>query len=120
NPTGQAGDDRVYVNPMLTDPQDGEEQAEEGCLSLPDIHVDVLRNKAIRMDAMDVQGNRFSDTQSGFIARVWQHEVDHLNGVLILDRMAPVAKMACRRVLKELEEKYAAAHPRKRTDKVKR
>jgi len=119
NPTGGPDDDRVYVNPVLSDPI-GEEEAEEGCLSLPDIHVDILRSKSMRMDAQDLEGNLFSDTRDGFIARVWQHEVDHLNGFLILDRMAPVAKMACRRVLKELEEKYAAAHPRKRTDKVKR
>src|SRR4051812_16278133 len=41
NPTGQEGDDRVYVNPVLSDPQEGEEESEEGCLSLPDIHADV-------------------------------------------------------------------------------
>ena len=120
NPTGGPDDDRIYVNPVLTDPMRGEEEAEEGCLSLPEIHVDILRSKSMRIDALDLEGKPLSDIQEGFVARVWQHEVDHLNGVLILDRMGPVAKMACRRVLKELEEKYAAAHPKKRIDKVKR
>ena len=121
NPTGEANDDRIYVNPILSDPHGGDDEAEEGCLSLPNIHVDVLRSKSMRIDAQDLEGRRFSDTQNGFVARVWQHEVDHLNGVLILDRIGPVAKMACRRVLKELEEKYAAEHPKKkRNDKVTR
>jgi peptide deformylase len=111
NPTGEAGDDRIYVNPVLSDPQDGEEEAEEGCLSLPDIHADVLRNKSMRMDAFDLQGKPLTETQKDFIARVWQHEIDHLNGTLLIDRMGPLAKMAARKTLRELEEKYAAAHP---------
>jgi peptide deformylase len=106
NPTGEPADDRIYVNPVLTEPE-GEEEAEEGCLSLPDIRADILRSKSMRIDALDLEGRPFHDVQAGFVARVWQHETDHLNGTLITDRMAPVAKMAARKVLKELEEEYA-------------
>ncbi len=48
----------------------------------------------------------FVETDSGFITRVWQHEFDHLNGILLTDRMGPVAKMQNRKKLKELEDKY--------------
>ena len=105
NPTGEAGGDRVYVNPALTEAE-GSEEAEEGCLSLPDIHVKVVRSKKIRMQARDIEGNAIEQTATGFISRVWQHEFDHLNGILITDRMGPVAKMANRKKLKDLEDRY--------------
>jgi peptide deformylase len=109
NPTGQPQDDAVYVNPILSDPE-GEEEGEEGCLSLPDIHIQVLRSKAMRIEAQDLAGQTISQIASGYLARIWQHEVDHLNGTLLTDRMGPVAKLANRRILKDLEEQYAAAH----------
>src|SRR3954471_16619669 len=108
NATGEPADDRVYVNPILSDPA-GEEEAEEGCLSLPEIRADILRSKSMRIDAQDLEGKPFHEVHEGFVARVWQHETDHLNGTLILDRMGPVAKMAARRFLKDLEEQYAKA-----------
>jgi peptide deformylase len=111
NPTGEAGDDRVYINPALTEGE-GVEEAEEGCLSLPDIHVKVNRHKSIQIAAQDVDGKAFEQTGSGFISRVWQHEFDHLNGVLITDRMGPVAKMTHRKKLKEFEERFRAGRQR--------
>jgi peptide deformylase len=105
NPTGEAGDDRVYINPILTE-GDGQEEAEEGCLSLPDIHVKVIRNKFMKMQAQDLEGRPIEETGSGFIPRVWQHEFDHLNGILLTDRMGPVAKMSNRKKLKDLDDRY--------------
>jgi peptide deformylase len=110
NHNGEPGSDRIYVNPVLSD-ADGDEEAEEGCLSLPKVNVMVVRSKAMRMTAMDLHGKPFEQIETGYIARIWQHEVDHLNGVLITDRMGPVAKMAHRKILRELEEKYAEEHP---------
>jgi len=109
NPSGEAGDDYVYINPALGE-ADGQDEAEEGCLSLPDIHVKVLRSKKIRIQARDLHGISFEQTASGFIPRVWQHEFDHLNGILLTDRMGPVARMANRKKLKELEDRYARDH----------
>jgi peptide deformylase len=109
NPTTDPKDDRVYINPMLSEGE-GEETAEEGCLSLPDIHIDVPRNKTMKLEARDLAGNAIEDRQSGYIARIWQHELDHLNGILLLDRMGPVAKMANRKKLKEMEEEYTAKY----------
>ena len=105
NPSGEAGDDRVYINPVLSDAA-GSDDAEEGCLSLPDIHVKVVRSKTIRMQAQDLTGNPIDESASGFVTRVWQHEFDHLNGILLTDRMGPVAKMQNRKKLKELEDRY--------------
>ena len=120
NPTGQPTDDRVYVNPVLSDPL-GEETGEEGCLSLPSITAQINRNKAIRMQAQDLDGKPIEDTQSGYIARIWQHECDHLNGVLITDRMGLGDRLKYRRALRELEQTYASEHPeaKGRRQKVK-
>jgi peptide deformylase len=110
NATGQPGDDHVYVNPVLSE-ADGEEEDEEGCLSLPDIRIDVLRNKTMKISAFDLDGKPFEQVETGFITRVWQHEFDHLNGIMLTDRMGPMAKMANRRKLKDLEENYEKEHP---------
>jgi peptide deformylase len=110
NPTGQPGDDRVYVNPELLD-LEGEEEAEEGCLSLPDVHVNVLRAAVAQIKARDLDGKPIEQQEAGYVARIWQHETDHLNGTLLTDRMGAVARMTHRRVLKDLEAEYAAEHP---------
>jgi peptide deformylase len=59
------------------------------------------------MQALDLSGEPFEQVGSGFITRIWQHENDHLNGILILDRMGAVAKLTHRKRLKELEDEYA-------------
>lgn len=105
NASGEAGDDQVYINPILLDGE-GNEEAEEGCLSLPDIRIKVNRNKQITIKAQDLDGNPFEQSATGFIPRVWQHEFDHLNGIMLTDRMGPVAKMTHRKRLKELEDAY--------------
>ena len=110
NATQQPGDDRVYVNPILSD-FEGEEELEEGCLSLPGIHVNVGRGKQVRMQAQDVEGRPIEEVATGFPARVWQHEFDHLNGTLLTDRMGPVARMTHRKVLNDLKEQYDLLHP---------
>jgi peptide deformylase len=112
NATQKPEDDRVYVNPLLSEAE-GDESAEEGCLSLPDIHVQVNRSKVMKMQAQDLDGKPFVDLQSGYIPRIWQHEYDHLNGVLIIDRMGLGDKFKYRRALKDLEAAYAAANPLK-------
>lgn len=107
NHSGEPTDDRVYVNPELTDAE-GSEEAEEGCLSLPGINANIIRDKKLRMRAKDLEGNEVDQVESGYLARIWQHEFDHLNGTMIIDRMGPVAKMGAKKTLRELEEKFAA------------
>lgn len=105
NHTGEPGDDRVYVNPVLT-AIDGEAESEEGCLSLPDIHINVIRANKVRLDAQDLDGAPISLEKEGFEARVWQHETDHLLGIMLTDRMSFTDKMKHRRRLKELSAAF--------------
>jgi len=105
NHSGKPEDDRVYVNPVLSDAE-GDEASEEGCLSLPKINVEVVRAKTAKMLAKDLAENPIEQVETGYIARIWQHELDHLNGVLIIDKMGPTAKIENRKILKELEEKF--------------
>ena len=113
NHDGEPDHDQVYINPVLTE-GDGDEEAEEGCLSLPKIHLVVNRSKSMHLRAQNLDGAFFEQTETGFITRIWQHETDHLNGVLLLDRMGPGTKLLHRKVLKELEEEFAAAQPGKK------
>ena len=110
NHTGKPEDDRIYVNPVLSDAT-GEEEAEEGCLSLPGINIQVNRSFSLRMQAQAIDGSPIDEVGDDYVARVWQHETDHLNGVLLLDRMGPMAKIAHRKTIKELESKWAEEHP---------
>jgi peptide deformylase len=107
NATGEPGDDRAYCNPVLT-PIEGETEGEEGCLSLPDIHIDVLRADKVRLLAQDLDGKPIDITAEDFESRVWQHETDHLDGILLTDRMGFTAKMKFKSKLKTLETKFAA------------
>jgi peptide deformylase len=109
NHTGKPEDDRVYANPVLFDAE-GEEIAEEGCLSLPGIHLNVPRATSLRIQAQDMEGNPFERIETAYVARICQHELDHLNGVLLTDRMGPTAKLEHRKTLKDLEDQYAAGH----------
>lgn len=113
NPTGKPEDDRVYVNPVLSD-ADGGDEKEEGCLSLPDINVNIARPTTLKIQAQDLLGQPFEQVATGFITRVWQHENDHLDGRLIIDRMSPVARMSYRKILKKLEEDYAEEQAKKK------
>ncbi|MEO1235798.1 MAG: peptide deformylase [Planctomycetota bacterium] len=103
NPTLEPGGDRVYVNPTLADPAPHTEPRDEGCLSLPNITAEVTRPVAITIHALDAHGQPFTETSDGFAARVWQHEFDHLDGVLILDKMTRADRAANRRAIAELE-----------------
>lgn len=103
NPTGEPEDDRVFINPTLHDPAANSAAREEGCLSLPRVYGEITRPTAIAITATDQHGESFTLTSDELPARIWQHEYDHLDGVLILDRMRPIDKMASRRILKELE-----------------
>lgn len=103
NASREPADDRVFINPTLSDPSREQEDYEEGCLSIPEVYAHIRRPKQITITATDLDGNTFSLTSDDLAARVWQHEYDHLDGVLFIDRMPPLDKMANRRKLKELE-----------------
>ena len=96
---------KVYINPTVT--TEGQLEAmEEGCLSVPEVYTKVKRYKKCRVTATDLDGKEFTEEAEGLYARCLQHENDHINGVTIVNRMGPVAKIAHRRKLKKLEQKH--------------
>ncbi len=115
SPEGKGEEAKAYINPVLTD-EAGSEEGEEGCLSLPEIRIKVTRFTKLRIEAVDEHGTPFSEDLEAFHARIVQHENDHLEGILLLDRMSPVAKLANRKQIKELE---AAAPPQAKPSKKK-
>jgi peptide deformylase len=92
---------RVYINPTVS--CFGElDTVEEGCLSVPGISAKVRRFKQCSVRATDLDGNPFSLEAEGLLARVLQHEWDHLEGLTIVDRMPEAARISHRRQLKKL------------------
>jgi peptide deformylase len=91
----------ALVNPVIEFSSDDEEWAEEGCLSLPAVHVEVERPVFVRVRAQDEHGDDVLIEASGLEARVIQHEVDHLDGVLILDRTPKDQRKEAMRALRE-------------------
>lgn len=96
----------VCINPVISKPTGPVERAEEGCLSLPEIRGEVIRPPVITMDALDIEGNPFTLTSSGLLARCIQHEFDHLEGVLIIDRMLESGLAKSKRMIKALEDSF--------------
>jgi peptide deformylase len=105
---GEDGLLAAVVNPELEWAGDDIEEAEEGCLSLPGVHVDVERPVRVRVRARDEHGDRVVIEASGLEARVIQHEMDHLDGVLILDRIPRGARKEAMRELRETLDARAA------------
>lgn len=105
-PTGEDEDRRVYINPRITF-VDGAQEEEEGCLSLPNVTCKIKRYLKATIAALDEMGHPFEEQGEGLVARIYQHETDHLDGRLLIDRMGSVAKLANRRSIKQLEEDFA-------------
>ncbi len=99
----------ALVNPQLEWQSEELEVAEEGCLSLPGVHVDVERPAQVRVRAQDPGGKTLEIEAEGLEARVIQHEIDHLDGVLILDRISREARKEAMRAMREAQETASAA-----------
>ena len=106
SPSCQADDRLVCLNPEIVSVA-GSQTEEEGCLSLPGITCNIKRAETVVLAAVDMAGQRFEITGQGLTARLFQHELDHLNGKLLVDRMGSVAKLANRRALQDLEHQFA-------------
>jgi peptide deformylase len=92
----------VFVNPVLEWSGEERETDEEGCLSIPDVWIDVERALRVRMRGFDARGRERAVEAEGLEARVLQHELDHLDGVLMLDRAAPDQRRAALRALRDI------------------
>jgi peptide deformylase len=96
-------DPRVLANPVLDEFSDETEEADEGCLSVPGVTMPVERPASVRVRGLDEYGEPVDFRAEGFEARVIQHENDHLDGVLIVDRTSRSARAAALRTMRENE-----------------
>jgi peptide deformylase len=95
---------RVLVNPDIVDRRGPQVGAEEGCLSIPGIYDTVKRHDRVRVRALDLEGKEIEIDASGMLSRILQHEIDHLEGVLFVDRVGPMRRALLRRRLRELQD----------------
>lgn len=96
------GEPKVFVNSKMIS-SNGESSYAEGCLSIPGVQLDVIRPEIITLDYQDIEGETHTETFSGLFARAIQHELDHLNGKLITDRVSEIQKLQYKQDLKEIE-----------------
>ena len=94
-------DEFVLVNPTIVEAAQTAEKELEGCLSIPGIQVEVERPTAVTISAQDASGAPLRLEASGLLARIFQHEIDHLDGVLILDRTDRESRKAAMREMRE-------------------
>jgi peptide deformylase len=95
---------QVFFNPEIIEFSKDLEPYEEGCLSLPGINGEVTRPSTVTMRAVDIEGNEVELKATGLLARCWQHEIDHLDGVLIIDKMSQMSRLKNRARIKAMEK----------------
>ncbi|MDI6775316.1 MAG: peptide deformylase [Verrucomicrobiota bacterium] len=93
----------TLINPAIVE-MAGKERGREGCLSFPEICVEIARAAEVVVSFMDLEGQSRTLRVKGLLARVIQHEVDHLNGILLVDRMSPAQKVALAGQLRRLKK----------------
>lgn len=98
----------ILVNPVISKPE-GEQIGSEGCLSIPDVSAQIRRSSKISVSAQTLEGKPFTFECTGLLARAIQHEVDHLNGILFIDRMDAATKASFSGKLKKLQKETEAA-----------
>jgi peptide deformylase len=112
NPTGQQEDERVFLNPEILK-KARESKQEEGCLSIPEVMVHIMRAEWIVVRAMGLDGTKQTMEVEGVYAKIFQHEIDHLDGILILDKMSPAERLQYAPVLRKLRDTYRSARRKK-------
>lgn len=108
NVTGDSSEkehERVFLNPVISK-QKGSEEKEEGCLSLPGVYAPVRRPTNIHVSAYDLAGQEISIDVDGLLARVIQHENDHLDGVMFIDRVSQTALVDIQDKLDEFRSEF--------------
>ena len=108
NPTLEPGKVEAFINPVIIT-KEGRMVEEEGCLSVPGIHARVRRAEKVRVRATRRDGEKVEMAAEGLLARAWQHEIDHLDGMLFVDRVRPGARVLLAGQLRYLERIYEEA-----------
>lgn len=100
-----AGDGlNVVINPEILEQSEEKESVEEGCLSLPDIQVEVSRSIKVTLEGLNEKGEKLHIEAEGLLARALQHEIDHLNGKLIIDHASSIQRALLKSKLRKLEK----------------
>jgi peptide deformylase len=107
----QKDQDHVFINPVIIEKK-GAQEGDEGCLSFPDLFQKVRRAKTVKVQAYNLKGEQIEVVASDLAARCWQHELDHLNGILFISKMGPLARLAARGAVKDFERKFREAQKR--------
>jgi len=105
---------QAFVNPTIVE-RSGEVVGEEGCLSIPGIRADVKRSARVVVEALDADGAPFRLEAEGLLARALQHEIDHLDGVLFLDRLGPITRRLLEAKWKRVRPETDAPDPPSRS-----
>jgi peptide deformylase len=95
----------ILINPEIVKAE-GEEIAEEGCLSLPGLYKKVKRAYYVKVKAQNLDGEEFEIEGEGLLARALQHEIDHLNGIVFIDRLSPLQRRLALEKYKKLKREY--------------
>jgi peptide deformylase len=103
----------TLVNPRITG-SEGEQVSEEGCLSVPEVTAPIRRAARVRIEAQDLDAKPLRIEATGLLARALQHELDHLNGILFLDRMDAATRASFAGKIKKLQKQTRAALKGKR------
>jgi len=102
----------LVINPQIVE-SSGEWVYEEGCLSIPGLYVELVRPKEVLMRGLDLDGNEIEFEADELMGRLFQHELDHLNGVLMFDRMEPDQRKAALAEYRRILDEEAQAKPRR-------
>ena len=97
--------EEVFINPQIVE-RKGFMEDEEGCLSFPGLYQKIRRSKQIKVRAYNLKGELVERVCEGLESRAWQHEIDHLNGVLFIDMMGPIARLSSRSSVKNFEREF--------------
>jgi len=96
-------DPEAFINPKILKKSRETEISEEGCLSLPGVRLDIKRAKEVLIEALDIDGKFLQIEAKNLPARIFQHEIDHIEGRLIIDRISFFEKLKIRKQLKEIQ-----------------
>ncbi len=107
------GEERVFLNPVLRLPR-GTREKQEGCLSLPGVYANVRRPEEVILHAFELSGDEFEQRIDGMFARVVQHEIDHLNGVLFIDHLDEESLDEVTPSLKQFTQEFSDAQREQR------
>ena len=110
----------VFINPVIIEENGDEWPFNEGCLSIPDIREDVFRQEEIKVEYLDENFEKHSKTLNGLVARVFQHEYDHIEGILFTDKLSSLKKRLIKKKLENISKGKIKADYRMRFPNAKK